>query len=73
MATSGRVFRQNALIDPDNFISLLFYFGILTIDRVERGKTVLKVPNLTIRQVLFSYIEQGYWEADVFNMKGLSI
>ena len=31
--------------------------------------TVLKVPNLTIRQILFSYIEQGYKDADVFKMK----
>ena len=62
-------FPAERLIDPDNFISLLFYFGILTIDRVEEGDTVLKVPNLTIRQILFSYIEQGYWEAEVFNMK----
>ena len=62
-------FPAERLIDPDNFISLLFYFGILTIDRVEEGDTVLKVPNLTIRQVLFSYIEQGYWEADVFTIK----
>ena len=62
-------FPAERLIESDNFISLLFYFGILTIDRVERGMTVLKVPNLTIRQVLFSYIEQGYWEADVFTIK----
>ena len=62
-------FPAEELIDPNNFTSLLFYFGILTIDRVERGMTVLKVPNLTIRQVLFSYIEQGYWEADVFTIK----
>lgn len=47
------------LIRSSNFISLLFYFGILTIDRVERGETVLKVPNLTIRQMLFSYIERS--------------
>ena len=53
----------------ENFTSLLFYFGLLTIDRVERGKTVLKVPNLTIRQVLFSYIERGYREAKLFNVK----
>ena len=45
-------FPAERLIDPDNFISLLFYFGILTIDRVEEGDTVLKVPNLTIRQIL---------------------
>ena len=64
-------FPAENLIDPDNFISLLFYFGILTIDRIERGKPVLRVPNLTIRQVLFSYVEQGYYEAGIFKMKML--
>ena len=62
-------FPAEDLVQPGNFISLLFYFGILTIDRVERGRTVLKVPNLTIRQILFSYIEQGYRDADVFKIK----
>ena len=62
-------FPAEDLIQPDNFISLLFYFGILTIDRVEYGDLVLKVPNLTIRQILFSYIEQGYRDADVFEIK----
>ena len=62
-------FPAEDLIQPDNFISLLFYFGILTIDRVERGSAVLRVPNLTIRQILFSYIEQGYKDAEVFEIK----
>ena len=62
-------FPAEELTKPGNFTSLLFYFGILTIDRVERGKTVLRVPNLTIRQILFSYIEQGYREAEVFNVR----
>ena len=66
-------FPAEELIDPNNFTFLLFYFGILTIDRVERGMTVLKVPNLTIRQILFSYIEQGYKDADVFKMKVIQL
>ena len=66
-------FPAENLIEPDNFISLLFYFGILTIDRMERGKPVLRVPNLTIRQVLFSYIEQGYRDAEVFRMKTMQL
>ena len=66
-------FPAEELIDPNNFTSLLFYFGILTIDRVEEGDTVLKVPNLTIRQILFSYIEQGYKDADVFNLKTIRL
>ena len=62
-------FPAEELVKPDNFTSLLFYFGILTIDRVDEGETVLRVPKLTIRQILFSYIEQGYREADVFDVK----
>ena len=66
-------FPAEELVQTNNFTSLLFYFGILTIDRVERGKAVLRVPNLTIRQILFSYIEQGYSEAGLFKMKVLEI
>ena len=66
-------FPAEEIVRTNNFISLLFYFGLLTIDRVERGRTVLRVPNLTIRQILFSYIEQGYREAKVFDVKYLQL
>lgn len=60
-------FPAENIAKPANFISLLFYFGILTIDREEMGEVVLKVPNETIRRMLFSYIEAGYREAGVFD------
>lgn len=66
-------FPAEELIKPENFTSLLFYFGILSIDRVEMGETVLKVPNLTIRQILFSYIERGYREAGVFELRVMKL
>ena len=66
-------FPAENLVDRNNFTSLLFYFGLLTVDRVERGETIFKVPNLTIRQILFSYIEQGYREAEVFDVKYLRL
>ena len=66
-------FPAENLVDRNNFTSLLFYFGLLTIDRVEEGETILKIPNLTIRQILFSYIEQGYREAEVFDVKYLQL
>ena len=61
-------FPAEKLIAKENFVSLLYYFGILTIDRVERGSTVLKVPNLAIRTVLFSYLVEGFSEAEIFNV-----
>lgn len=68
-------FPAEELMKPANFDSLLFYFGLLTIDREEEQQLVLKVPNLTIRQMLFSYIESGYREAEIFstNMMQLSV
>lgn len=66
-------FPAEELVKPSNFVSLLFYFGILTIDREKEGKVVLKVPNLTIRQMLFSYLERGYSEAGVFEMKMMEL
>lgn len=59
-------FPAEDIAKPANFISLLFYFGILTIDREERGMAMLKVPNETIRRMLFSYIQAGYRDAGVF-------
>ena len=61
-------FPAEKLIAKENFVSLLYYFGILTIDRVERGSTILKVPNLAIRTVLFSYLVEGFSEAEIFNL-----
>ena len=66
-------FPSEKLIDQDNFISLLYYFGILTIDRVEKGVTVLKIPNLAIRTVLFSYLVEGYKEAEIFKVDLLAL
>ncbi len=61
-------FPAEKLIAKENFVSLLYYLGILTIDKVERGSTLLKVPNLTIRSVLFSYLVEAFSEAEIFNI-----
>jgi hypothetical protein len=39
------------------FVSLLFYMGLITIDRIDRGMTVLKIPNYSIRTIYWEYIE----------------
>jgi hypothetical protein len=45
---------------PDNkyFVSLLFYMGLLTIDKYEKGRMYLKIPNYSIQTVYWEYIEQ---------------
>jgi len=67
-ASIASSFPAEKLIAKENFVSLLYYFGILTIDRVERGSTILKVPNLAIRSILFSYLVEGFSEAEIFNI-----
>jgi len=59
-------FPAEKFIKGENFVSLLYYFGILTIRRVEFGNIYLGVPNRAIREVLFSYIVEGYEDADIF-------
>ncbi|MDR0415028.1 MAG: AAA family ATPase, partial [Prevotellaceae bacterium] len=51
-------FSIDKLHDSENFMSLLFYLGLLTIDRYENGKTLLKIPNYSIRTVYWDYILQ---------------
>lgn len=52
------------LTKPANFISLLFYFGLLSY--TQTGE--LQIPNETVRQLMYSYIREGYQDVDVFNV-----
>lgn len=66
-------FSAEKLVHKESFVSLLYYFGILTIDRVEEDETVLRIPNNAIREVLFSYIVEGYEEAEIFEVDTLEL
>jgi hypothetical protein len=46
------------LLDSKNFASLLFYMGLLTIDKEEENVLRLKIPNYSIRTIFWEYIEQ---------------
>jgi hypothetical protein len=46
------------LLDPNNFASLLFYMGMLTVDKMEKGLLRLKIPNYSIGTVFWEYIKQ---------------
>ena len=45
-------FPATNIVDPDNFVSLLYYFGMLTISGTCEGKTKLTIPNQVVREVL---------------------
>jgi len=67
--TIATSFPAEKLANKENFVSLLYYFGILTIDRIEEDEIVLHVPNLAIRTVMFSYLMEGFSEAEIFNLE----
>lgn len=53
------------IIDPDNFVSLLYYFGMLTISGTHEGKCKLTIPNQVVREQLYTYLLNTYNEADL--------
>jgi hypothetical protein len=61
-------FPLEKLTDENNFISLLFYFGLLTIRKPELDELVLTIPNETIRRLFYNYIREGYDETGVFSI-----
>ncbi|GHT01482.1 hypothetical protein AGMMS49525_02310 [Bacteroidia bacterium] len=60
-------FSIDRLEDTKYFISLLFYMGLLTVDRYHDGRLYLKIPNYSIRTVYWEYLEQLTleWNKDV--------
>ena len=58
-------FPAETVAEPDNFTSLLFYFGMLTISGTLEGETKLTIPNPVVREQLYSYLLDTYNEADL--------
>ena len=58
-------FPAASITDPDNFVSLLYYFGMLTISGVYRGKTKLTIPNMVVQEQLYTYLLNTYNEAEL--------
>lgn len=53
---------------PQNFISLLHYFGLLTIERSQLSQIQFKIPNRTIAELMYGYLRSTYSEADIFRI-----
>ncbi|WP_291539061.1 AAA family ATPase [Bacteroides sp.] len=58
-------FPATSITNPDNFVSLLYYFGMLTISGTYKGKTKLTIPNQVVREQLYAYLLSTYDEADL--------
>lgn len=61
-------FPLSQLTDRENFISLLYYFGLLSMDGTANGRPLLKIPNRTVKDLMYGYIRSGFAETDVFKL-----
>ncbi|WP_294545320.1 AAA family ATPase [uncultured Bacteroides sp.] len=53
------------ITNPDNFVSLLYYFGMLTISGTYEGRTKLTIPNQVVREQIYTYLLNTYNEAEL--------
>ena len=61
-------FPLKQLTARENFISLLYYFGLLTFAGEREGEPLLQIPNLTVKDLMYSYIRDGFDDVDVFRV-----
>ncbi|MDQ1354060.1 MAG: hypothetical protein QG657_4369 [Acidobacteriota bacterium] len=57
------------LIKPENFHSLLFYFGLLTIKGTSpTQQAVLSIPNEFVKRLFYDFIKDTYEDTKLFSM-----
>jgi hypothetical protein len=59
-------FPAEGLLRQDNFVSLLYYLGLLSFAGEREGRPLLKIPNRTVRQLMYGYLREAYDEVGVF-------
>ena len=52
----------------ENFLSLLHYFGLLSIRDVAHGVARLGIPNQTVRRLMYGYLRDAYDDVGVFSL-----
>ena len=61
-------FPLERLARPENFLSLLYYFGLLAIEGEGRGLTRLGIPNQTVRHLMYGYLRDAYDDVELFTV-----
>ena len=56
------------LAERENFLSLLYYFGLLSIRGESQGRARLGIPNQTVRRLMYGYLRRGYRDSGVFSV-----
>lgn len=64
-----KAFPLKNLARPENFYSLLLYFGLLTIAGTEKKEQLrLAIPNETVKKLYYEYILEVYSDMDAFSL-----
>ena len=61
-------FPLDRLDQAENFLSLLHYFGLLSIRDVVGGVPRLAIPNQTVRRLMYGYLRDAYRDVEVFSV-----
>ncbi|MBF0200993.1 MAG: AAA family ATPase [Desulfamplus sp.] len=65
----NKSFPYERLVDSGNFISLLYFFGLLTFKGSDpQGDPVLTIPNETVQTLMYEYIKASYEDVDIFSV-----
>ena len=61
-------FPLDQLDQRENFLSLLHYFGLLSMRGVVRGVPRLSIPNQTVKRLMYGYLRAAYEDVGVFSV-----
>ncbi|MFN8490770.1 MAG: AAA family ATPase [Caldilineaceae bacterium] len=61
-------FPLEQLLNPENFISLLYYFGLLSMAGTQDGRPRLRIPNRTVKDLMYGYLRSAYADVEVFKL-----
>ena len=73
IATINSYFPAESITDADNFISLLFYYGMLTIRGTLGAALRLGIPNNNVRIQYYNYLMQAFQEIHPTGLNSLTM
>ena len=56
------------LTRPENFLSLLHFFGLLSIRGAQGVMPTLAIPNQTVKRLMYGYLRDAYHDVGVFSV-----
>ncbi|MCI7598486.1 MAG: ATP-binding protein [Bacteroidales bacterium] len=73
IATINSYFPAESITDADNFISLLFYYGMLTIRGTLGAALRLGIPNNNVRIQYYNYLMQAFQQIHPTGLNSLTV